>query len=481
MIFPVTRFGLIFVSALFFFGCANKSLVRYEKLSKASAAQDFQRAIAEVRKDPGLYGSQSKLLYHLDLGILFHYAGLYDSSIVEFETANRLHEDLFTKSVSNEAAAFLTNDNTRPYRGAPHEIVLMHLYQAFNYLALGKTDEALVEARQTQTFLQEQQRKAGNDAKAYVDDGLYRTVAALAYEAAGQRDDALISLYHAIKAYRRDGETPPPSLTRYASRAFAANDRQSDLDALKLAPAEAPGPGEPVFGESAEIILVGSSGKAPKLDQTVIWGTWVRDGVLVIHWQGPNGQVTETLPAPGLPASQVQNAAKGKRTRSGTTFHIKFALPSLKETPSRSRHITFSIPGLGEAKSETYANLDDLLKKYLQESRTSVLTRTVVRVVLRTIASEQTKSELNTSNPWLNLLLNIGTDVLADQLEQADARTWFLLPRTVEIARLAVPPGTYAPTATAEDDRGAQVMTKTFPGITVKPKEKRFLFLPAWQ
>jgi len=461
-------------------GCANKSLVRFEKVSKAATSQDFRRAIAEIRKDPGLYGSHSQLLYHMDLGILYHYAGFYDSSLVELEKAKRIEDELFTRSISNEAASFLTNDNIRPYRGKPYEVVLMGVFQAFNYLALGKTDDALVEARQLQIYVDERKRKAGDDAESYADDGLYRTLAALAYESAGQRDDALISLYQAVKAYRTHGKDVPPGLGRYAAQAFAANGREEDIQTLKLDPPAPPSEHEPVFGNS-EIVLVGETGKAPMLDQTVFWGTWVRDGMLVVHWKGPDGEMTEALPAPGLPASELKKASKGKPTRSGTTFHIKFAMPSYKAVPSQARHVVLAVDGQGSAQSETYADTEDLLKRYLDETHTRLLVRTVIRVVLRTIASEKTKSTLQTDNPLLNLALNIGTDVLADQLEQADARTWFLLPRHIELARLAVPPGTYNLQAAAKDAQGRVLSQKDFTDVTVKPRQKKFVFLPAWQ
>jgi tetratricopeptide (TPR) repeat protein len=421
------------------------------------------------------------LLEHLDLGILYHYTGRYDSSLVEFEKAIALHDELFTKSVSNEALSLLTNDNVRPYRGKAHEIVLMHLFQAFNYLALGKSDEALVEARQTQLFLTELKRKEGEDAKAYTDDGLFRFISALAYENSGEKDDALISLFQSVKAFQKSGEGIPPSLQRYASQSLSSNGRDEDVAMLKLTNTGKANENDPRFRES-EIVLVGESGKTASIGQTVFWGTWVRDGALVIHYEDENGKtITEALPAPGLPQREYEKANKGRRTQSGTTFHIKFTLPAFKKVDSRTRKFALNISGQPTAYSESYANIDELLKKYLDESHTSILTRTVIRVVLRTIASEQTKSSLRTDNPIVNLLVNIGTDVLADQLEQADTRNWFLLPKSIQIARLPVKPGTYSVTAGAQDGNGTVLKSQVFDGITVKPGEKKFLFMTSWQ
>src|SRR5690606_863143 len=93
--------------------------------------------------------------------------------------------------------------------------------------------------------------------------------------------------------------------------------------------------------------------------------------------------------------------------------------------------------------------------------RTTVLLRTVTRVVVRTLATEKAKAELRTDNPLLNLLTNLGADFLSGQLEQADVRSWFLLPRTVQVARFAAPAGRRTLQLGAVDDDGRTVRSET--------------------
>lgn len=473
--------ALLILAGLLFQGCADKSLLRFRRIAEAAARDDYARAAAEIRKHKDLYGSRNALLYHMDLGVLYHYAGRYDSSIDELSKAVSVHDDLFAKSVTNEAFSLVTNDNSRPYRGKPYEIVLLHQFLAFDYLALGKYDDALVEARQTQLYLDELKRKAGSDGKAYADDGMFRYLSALAYSAAGRRDDAAISMYQAVKAYRKGPLALPASVANGAFAELKARDREDDIRELKLEEAPAPKAGgsvNPDQADGAEIVIVGEAGRAPLLDQNVFWGTYARDGVLVIHYHDAQGNVvTEALPAPGLPPSELEKAAHGRRTRSGTTFHIKFSLPALKETSSATRF--FSVAGEAVAapvKTEPLTDSRILLERYLDENRGTMLTRTVVRVVLRTIAAQETKSALSGGNPLVNLLFNIGTDVLADQLEQADTRTWFLLPRTIQIARIPVGPGVHSVAVEAHDANGNSLGIRSFDGILVRPGEKKFLF-----
>src|SRR5690606_7785837 len=185
-------------SLLVLTGCANRGLVRYDKVVKRATTQDYLEATSYLRAEKAdLYGGQSELLYNMDMGLLFHYAGRYDSSIVYFARAADVHDALFTRSVTNEAASLLVNDNARPYRGRPYEILWLRVFQAFNYLAVGNPDGARVEMRQAQLLVDEFRRTA--DDGEYRDDPLYRGTAALVYDLRGERDDAAISAIYAVK------------------------------------------------------------------------------------------------------------------------------------------------------------------------------------------------------------------------------------------------------------------------------------------
>ena len=61
-----------------------------------------------------LYGKKNLFLYHMDIGALYHYAGVYDSSTNHLLQAADIFDDLFARSITNEAAAIMTNDNIRP-------------------------------------------------------------------------------------------------------------------------------------------------------------------------------------------------------------------------------------------------------------------------------------------------------------------------------------------------------------------------------
>jgi hypothetical protein len=477
------RRGLLVLTAILLVSsCTTRSVLRFEKLANCTVENDFLSAVDIVRKSTELYGKNALFLYHMDIGALYHYAGVYDSSTVHLQQAADIFNDLFARSITNEAAAILTNDNIRPYRSKPYELVMLHQYIASNYLAAGNVEDALVETRRVQLLFDEWKRKNRTDLK-YDSDGMFHYLSSIAYDAANETSDAMISLFDAVKAFEAGPVSLPPGLADRAYHMFKLNDRDDDNTLLKLSSSiprtQLPG----IENNATEIIVIGYAGRGPVLEEQSWWGTWVKDGLLVVHHTGPNGeQETMTLPAPSLPAEELNKAEKGDKTKSGTTFHIKFAIPALRTIPSETNGFTVTCSGRSAPFTTMIINdLDKQAQKYLDDTRAVTVARTVVRVVLRTIAAEKTKQKLQTNSTAANLLLNIGTDILADQLEKADTRGCFLLPKTVQIVRIPVTPGTYSLDVAAKGSNGSVVRTATFKDIAVKAHQKKFVFYSSFK
>lgn len=477
------RFCLPFIASvsLFFYSCAGRTALRLEKLEDVVRNGDYLTAIEAIKKNPKMYGKTNSFLYYMDIGVLFHYAGLYDSSTVYLQRAADIHHELFARSVTNEAAAVMVNDLVRPYRSKPYEIVLMHQIIALNYLVQGKTDEALVETRRVQLLLDEWDRKDKSESK-YSSDPMFHFLSSIAYDAAGEFDNAAISLFKSVQAFQGGPLQLPSRIKDYAYYQLLLNDRASDVELLNLE-AELPQSDITELGKNkSEIVIIGYGGKGPALDENVWSGTYIKDGYLVLKHTAPNG-VVETINtlAPPLPETQKERE-KDEKTSSGTTFHIKFALPVIKVSPSKTESFSVRCSGIDQPfKSIVINDLEKQLQKYLLDTRSATVARTTVRVVLRTIASQRAKARIQTESPFANLLLNIGTDVLTDQLERADTRSCFLIPQTVQIVRIPVKPGTYTLDVAAHEKSGAVINSRQFSDITVKSREKKYLIFSSFK
>jgi hypothetical protein len=470
------------IALIFLISCAGRSALRMERLVDYTAQNEFLPAIEIIRKNPKLYGKLNQFLYNMDIGVLYHYASVYDSSTILLERAAQLYDELFTRSVTNEAASIIVNDNVRPYRSKPYEIVLLHQIIALNYLAEGKTEDALVETRRVQLLFNEWQRKSKEE-KRYFSDAMFHYVSSIAYDAFGEFDNSMISLYNSIKAFQSGSFALPNELKNLAYYQFLLNDRASDNKLLDIS-ADVSKENVPGVGNNgSEIIFIGYAGKGPALDQSTWWGTYVRDGLLILHHNGP-GDVpqTVTLPAPPLPESELRKAENGETTSSGTTFHIKFALPAIKTFPSVTKGFSVRCSGSDVKYSSMVINdLEQQAQRHLDETNAVNVARTATRVVLRTIAAQRAKAQMQTSSPMANLLINVGTDVLTDQIEKADTRSCFLIPKTVQIARIPVKPGVYTIDVTALDGSGNSIGSKQFSNITVKNHQKQFVFYSSFK
>lgn len=459
--------------------CANKSLVRLEKLSKPAAEGHFQEATLAVQEgQDDLYGSNSEFLYAFDLGVLFHYQGMWDSSLVYLSKAENILEELYARSVTNEALSVMTNDNLRPYRGRPFEELWMHQIQILNYLAKGDQDGAVVQVRRAQLAMQALEQK---DSEKMNDAPSLRYVSALAYEQQGAIDDALISYFKTLQGFEKTHTPFPPQAYEFAWHQLQKGGRSSDLSESQWAAPASLMQAEQLDELGSEIVVVGYAGQSPVLDELRFWGTYVRDGVLVFHYNDPETgkQITDAWPAPGLPSSELSKAERGQNTRSGTTLHINFAIPKLSPRASVTESFAIRLNSQFVGQTEPLAHVHAQLARNLEEEKTAVITRTVIRVALRTLAAQTAKNQIQTSNPLLNLLTNIGTDVLSDQLEEADLRVGLFLPKTLQMARIPVAPGTHDLTLDVLDAHGRKIGEQSFKEVSVRPGQKTFVFIPS--
>lgn len=461
-------------------GCATTQL-RQTSLGKKPL--DFPAQIALIKKNEKWYGKKNALLKHLDLGALYHYSGVYDTAIIHLNKAVDIYDELYTKSISNEALSFLTNDNFRPYRAKPYEMIMAHSLLASSFLAQSKIDEAMVEARRAQILLDEFDKKKKKNIETYTDDPYFRFLSALSYSYGNEADNSAISLYHALKAYEKLGMNPPDMVKEAAFLQFQKTNRTEDIRTLNLESFNKNTP--PNHTNQEEIVVVGYAGKGSLYGEKLFWGTYIMDGALIYHYHGDNGQVvTVSTTAPSLPASEYEKADQGRKTKSGTTLHIKFSIPRVIPQISQTKNFQTTLSdslnkGIVYTSSIVH-DLDLMAKNYLKENENTILLRTVVRVALRTIASQQTKNSLATSNPLLNLAMSLGTDFLTDQMEEADTRNWFLLPKNIQVTRIPVTPGSHVLNIKSLDFSNNVLQSKDYT-VDVRKGQKKFILVSSIQ
>ncbi|GBU25209.1 hypothetical protein R83H12_01850 [Fibrobacteria bacterium R8-3-H12] len=426
---------LILSFAIFLASCASPAKLRADNVSKTASVGNYEAAIENIEKDKKkFYNSEDSFLLEFDLGVLQHYNKNYKESIEHFAKAEQILEDLYSRSVSNEAAALLTNDNVRPYRPYPFEIQWLYQTQILNYLALGEIDEAVVEARRALLAIQSLQEKEEDK---FNESGTLQYLIALSYEWQKSEDDARIAYDNAKKSFENSGYTP------------------------KLA--------SQVPQNEQEIIVVGYAGLSPILGENKFWGTYAPDGALFLNYKDANGQSQTIL----LAAMNL-----GGPGFSGSTVTIQFAIPKMVERLSQNSAFVVNVNGNSKT-AEIFSNTKTSIQKDLENNQTTMLIRTAGRVILRTIAANKAKSKIRTGNGLADLALNIGTDLATNAMENADLRLGSALPQTIQILRFPVEPGKHSVKIDVLDNYGRKTGSFTEQSVNVKKGEKAFIFAPA--
>lgn len=182
-------------AALLVGGCATPPL---EAARENYRLGRYERAEKALESDPG-EGDRDRVLVLMERGMIRHRAGRYEESSRDWIAAAERSAELETYSLSRGAASWVVNDTVHSYRGAPFERTLLHSLTALNHFALGRWDDAGVEARRTIEALDAAERDG------FPRDAFSAYVAAVAL-------DLLDDPSNAQLLYRRAAEAAPPGV-----------------------------------------------------------------------------------------------------------------------------------------------------------------------------------------------------------------------------------------------------------------------------
>jgi tetratricopeptide (TPR) repeat protein len=403
--------------------------------------------------ETGLKGSdRNAFLYHVQRGHLLHMARDYEASNREFEAAVSVAKALEPWSVTETLSDYTLNDAVKAYAGEDYERAYLHYYMALNYLEMDDLESALVECRRLDEVFRELDARYEDDGR-YQDDGFIRYLSGLIYESMGKRDDALIDYRLAASAYEeeRGGDTgvPVPRGLMRSIEALEGGARRS------------------ADGE-AEIVVVVDSGWAPfKVEKSV---------EVPIH----RALVPEEL-----------------RGRTNLAAYVKVAYPEYVSPPDahgafRAGVADSSCGGLdgpaggaeprfaggsagmppGVRGAELVQDVDALARWTLERRKPAIVLRSTLRATAKQVALARAKHEREEERDsdsdkrpfagyrgdrggfwgWLLgwLFEDLATHAVAE-IEQADTRSWLLLPSTIWMVRVPVEPGEYDVCVSAGD------------------------------
>lgn len=151
-------------------------------------SRDFDKA-AEIFANEAAKPSSNQVLFLFDQGSSLFAARRYKEAIDVFLKAEKLTQIKDYTSLSEEVGTLTTSDNIRGYKGEDFEKVLVNVYLALSFAAIGNLESAQVEARKINNILQ----KMITDGKRnYEESPFARYLSALLWEASRDYNSAYI-------------------------------------------------------------------------------------------------------------------------------------------------------------------------------------------------------------------------------------------------------------------------------------------------
>ena len=409
--------------------------------------RNYEAARAQIAKAKK---GGNQLLYLLENGLLAHYEGHYAASNRYFADAERLSAQLFTRSVSREAAALVTNDAVRKYRGHSFEMVAVHYYRALNYWYLGLPEDALVECRKANLKLA--QYAIHNGQASYKNDAFIHYITGLFYEATGEFNDAYISYGHARDAYSHYEKTfdlaPPQAVATDLEHLTAALDgeetdaRLASFHGMRFAKAAGNG----------ELVLFLEIGFIPrKVEEEIDLPLYEDD--LKRGKEADKVAVDISRRHRVYPIGDVE-------------YWLRVALPKYEVVAPRTDRVRIRA-GDRVVQTQIAQNYAAIAKASLKDDYPKIMVRTIVRGFVKYLAYREADKKDKVLGFFANLL-NVATEI-------ADTRSWVSLPHNIQIGRVELPPGTHAITLEALDASGRIIETETFRQIEIHPGQRTFL------
>lgn len=455
-------------------GCATYT-AKMADLRPQVARGDWDGALATIERHGG---SKDQVLVFLERGLILHYADRWRASNEAFAAAERLADELYTKSVSEGAFSLLANDGAISYRARPYELAMVPYYKALNYAYLGLRDEAQVEARRASLQMARYvdatlggiRAEDRGELERIRSDAFLLYTSGMLYDWDGEINDAFIAYRNAALAYQQSHDLldlqVPPSLARDLARTgqrlgFAAELEQlrgdcPDVFAAAPPPSQAAAEArwQPGTGEVALFLEGGfvAAKTQVRLDFPVFSGeTYADDDTWAWEIYGGLGDM---------------HALTSGRS---VEYWVSVAAPALQDAPGPLGEVRVTAgTAAGHARGWRAANLSRAARITFDAEKPTIFFKTILRGLAKYLASRGAKKAGGEWAGWAATIFGAAT-------ESADTRGWLTLPAEVHLVRLALPAGVHDLQVELVDREGRPMGSQTITGVEVRAGDWTFL------
>ena len=431
-----------------------------------------------------------KLPFLFERGLVAHYANRFQTSNAALSRAADISEDLYTRSVSKEAIALLTNDLMRPYPGTQFERLLSHYYQALNYAYLSQLDSALVECRKATNLINYYKGKDEN--YDFFGAPFLAYLSGMFYEARGEWNDAFTSYRQAETYYRYASKQTGVKIPSDVGTSLVRMARKLGFTEEVERYRSQYGDAQPTPAGFGELILLYETGYVPpKYEKTLTFPILKMDTENFDAFLEKN-QKNKVTAEPFVKHLLKFQGRSYRKVDLEYLLHV--AMPAIASNRPERAGITVQI-GTHQQRGILIADIEKMAIASFNRQQPTILFRTVTRAVLKYLAyrvvkmkiqkdaeekkkkleSEAEKDKVDAKARLHIRLAKLTSAVYTLATEHADTRSWKTLPNRIFIVRIPLREGTHDVTLSFLDTNGGNRGTRTLQDIEIHANRITFL------
>lgn len=390
-------------------------------LSGCRAVEEFQDRIGELhargdyaaakqvlfsKEAIDAYGDKNTLLLQLERGAASLAAGDGELAITSLDKADQLSSFLYEMDTGSAVSQWVFNDSASAYYARPYEDIYVNVLKQVAFLEQGRIDNAA-------TVESERQLNKSQFLRAKYDQFLQRAEAD-----AEQRGLARSRANSDLKfASGGGGEFVNSTLGCYLSAVIymlAGNTGQQEFATASLQDTIARHPTLFARVDPAKIAALKTLTEADA-------------NVLVISFVGRSPRVRER---------EIMLPITGQ-------FH-RIPFPEMIMTPSQISGVGVEVDGISAAEQmDLIEDMALVMRENFERNLPSVYTRTMIRLAVKLgiVAGASYGVHAGTNDGALTAITAIGATWLMMQSEQADVRSWTMLPGRAYVKLMKLPPG----------------------------------------
>lgn len=434
-----------------FSGCSSMQTHKeqFVEVDRAFSNREFGSAALKLESAKAdYYSAKDRVLFYLDVGMLYHYGEKESKSNESLTLAEDAIDELYTKSISKAVASMLLNDNALDYSGEAYEDVYLNVFKALNYIKMRQFDDAFVEVRRANNKLAQLEDKY----RKIADDLSKQDTTGHKFKVGHNRfTNSALANYISFLMYRSQGKCSDAEID--ARRIRETWKTESDFYNFPIPPLEScPDNGSP----DARLNIVSFVGRSPELFARTLSIYTFKDAIGIYQSDGRTMKQIDVIQWPGMEES----------------YHFKFSLPYMVKKGTLVWKAVFEVDNKEAGSLQMIESLEDAAVETYKLHEGITYLKTIIRAVAKGLANEALNKELDKKTGggvWGNLT-RLTTGALMDATENADLRLSRYFPARALVGEVKVKPGIHSVTVKYYDGNG-QLLYVDFKGQIMVSKE----------